>query len=77
MWKSIRLRALLDRMGRANLEKKEREEGWSSRAVEVSVVPERATICAEMTMHGSWRRGGLVVPVPCRTDLFGGFQARW
>lgn len=73
----MRLRVLLDRMGKANREKKERDEGWSSRAVEVSLLPESATICAKVTMHGGWRRGGLVVPVPCRTDLFGGFHAGW
>lgn len=76
MWKSMRLRVLLDRMGKANREKKEREDR-SSRAVEVSLLPESATICAELTMHGSWRRGGLVVPVPCRTELIGGFQPGW
>lgn len=71
----MRLRVLRDRIGRANREKKEREEGWSSRAVEVSLLPESATICAEVSMHEGWRRGGLVVPVPFRTEVFGGFPA--
>lgn len=56
MWKSTRFRVLLDRIGRAKREKKEREEGWSSRAVEASLLLEMATIWSAMERAEGSRR---------------------
>lgn len=62
----MRLRVLLDRIGRAKREKKEREEGCSSRAVEASLLLEMATIGSEMGRAREARdEFGPVDRVPC------------